>query len=176
MYLVQFYAAVQIPRLKTGAQTKEIVAQTLFPPAGIRGNALSRGYTQLKGGNVVDAMATSNNSLTIIAQIETAEAIDNLDEIAAVEGVHMLLVGPNDLSIALGHPGDLMNPACVTAIQKVIDVCNKHGKCAAIHQNTQELCIEWLKRGMHAVSISSEAGFMAAASSSAVKALRSIQK
>ncbi|MDR1177399.1 MAG: hypothetical protein LBK64_01090, partial [Spirochaetaceae bacterium] len=82
-------------------------------------------------------MADMNKRVMVIAQIETALAVENVMEIAAVEGVDMLLIGPNDLSVSLGIPGDLMNPIELDAITKVAKAARENKKLFTIHSNAQ---------------------------------------
>ena len=80
-----------------------------------------------------------NDKTVSIAQIETKLAVDNADAIAAVEGIDVLLIGPNDLSISLGVPGDLMNPIEIEAISHVAAMCKKNGKGFGIHAGPKML-------------------------------------
>jgi len=147
---------IMVPRITKPSQVKEIVQIMKFPPKGQRGNALSRGYCNFQGGNVMDVMKTVNDETMLIVQIETAEALERLPEIVAIDGVDCALVGPNDLSIALGVGGQMTSPVLQSAIQRVIDVCQKKSKWPGLHMNDAQLVAEWGKRGMRVVSCGSE--------------------
>ena len=164
---------LMIPRITDAIQLQQLISYTKFPPSGIRGNALGRSYTMFKSGNVVDAMNDSNQNTLIIAQIETKQAIDNIHDICNVDGVDVVLIGPNDLSIALGVPGDIQCELMQQSIQKVIDACHKtNGRVIpAIHHNSIELAKFWLDRGMGMLSVSGDSGLLYTAASNVVNTL-----
>lgn len=131
---------VMVPMTQTPEQAQEIVHWSKYPPLGERGFAAGGapvGY--LAGVKHADAMKAGNESVLSIAQIETRTAIENVDAIAAVEGIDVLLIGPNDLSISMGVPGDTMNPVMIEAIDRVVAACKKHGKKFAIHAGAKML-------------------------------------
>ena len=163
---------VMLPRVTTAAEVRDAVSIVKYPPAGRRGSALGRGHTEFKGGDVVQMMADSNRETFVIVQIETREALDHLEEILAVPGVDAALVGPNDLSIALGVAGKLRDPLLVAAIEQVMAACGVHHVHPAIHTNDVALTAEWAKKGMRLVSISSDVGFLQKAAKEAADAIR----
>lgn len=131
---------VMVPMLQTAEQAEELVHWSKYPPLGERGFAAGGapvGYCA--GVKHADAMAQGNASVLSIAQIETRMAVENVDAIAAVEGVDVLLIGPNDLSISMGVPGDTMHPIMLEAITKVADACDRHHKKFAIHAGPKML-------------------------------------
>lgn len=151
---------IMAPRISTAQQAREVAQMMKYPPLGVRGSALSRGYTQFKGGSVVEAMATANEETMLIIQVETRGAIENIEEIVAIPGVDITLVGPNDLSIALGVPGQQNHPDMQTAIQKVIDACQGHNVYPAIHINDLNLAVHWARQGMRLISSNAEIGLL----------------
>ena len=131
---------VMVPMTQTVAQAEEIVHWSKYPPLGERGFAAggaSVGY--LSAVKHADAMVDGNANVLSIAQIETKTAIQNVDAIAAVNGIDVLLIGPNDLSISMGVPGDTMNPIMIDAITKVADACERYNKKFAIHAGAKML-------------------------------------
>ncbi len=96
----------------------------------------------------------------LLVQIETKAALENIEEIVTVPGVDMLFVGPNDLSISLGVPGQIDHPEMRAAIEKVIAVCRQHGVFPGAQMNDLELAIYWAKKGIRLLSSVSEAGLM----------------
>ena len=151
---------LMIPRVTEAEQVRQVVQMMKFPPIGSRGNALSRGYTNFKSGNVIEAMATANQETMLIVQIETREAIENIQEIAAVPQVDALLIGPNDLSIALGTPGELNSAIMQQAMHTVIQSCQQHHLCPALHMNDVNLAAYWAKQGMRLLSSGAEIGLL----------------
>ena len=125
---------VMLPMTETEEQAKGLVKWSKYSPIGERGFCSGVGMVGYKLGLTnVEVIEYGNSSVISIAQIETKMAIDNVDKIAAVNGIDALLVGPNDLSLSLGIPGDIMNPIEVDAIRCVAAACKKHGKAFGIH-------------------------------------------
>lgn len=125
---------IMVPMTETPEQAKEIVKWAKFTPIGDRGYGSGLAHSNYQaGGKHVDVMDTQNKRVVVIAQIETELGVNNADAIAATEGIDVLLIGPNDLSISLGIPGDLMNQKELDAIAKVAAACKKNGKGFGLH-------------------------------------------
>ena len=125
---------VMLPMTSTAADAKELVRLTKYAPVGERGYAASSAHTGFKGSaKPLELMACANNRILTIAQIETKQAIDNAQEIAATSGIDVLLIGPNDLALSLGVPGDLTSPIVLEAISHVAAACKKQGRIFGIH-------------------------------------------
>ena len=123
-----------VPMTDTVEQAEEIVRWSKYAPLGERGYGSGCAHTSyVGGGKHQEIMEHGNRKIISIAQIETKLAVDNSDQIAEVEGIDVLLIGPNDLSISLGFPGDLMNPIELDAIAHVAANCKKHGKFFGLH-------------------------------------------
>eukprot|EP01006_Ploeotia_vitrea_P063106 TRINITY_DN84951_c0_g1_i1.p1 TRINITY_DN84951_c0_g1~~TRINITY_DN84951_c0_g1_i1.p1 ORF type:complete len:263 (-),score=12.08 TRINITY_DN84951_c0_g1_i1:201-989(-) len=153
---------VMVPLIRTPAEVEEIVSYVKFPPVGARGNAQSRAWCDYKTGNVQQAMDDANNESLVVIQIETVEAMENLDAIAKVPGVDVLFVGPNDLSIALGVAGEMTNPKLVEAIDKVVAACDANKIWPALQMNDPALAKHWAQKGMRILSTGSDVGFLTA--------------
>lgn len=154
---------IMVPRITEPQQVRQAVQMMKYPPVGQRGNALSRGYTNFKSGPVAEVMATVNQETMLIVQIETRPALENLEEIITVPGVDAAFIGPNDLSIALGLPGQLKSPEVEAAISGTITACQRHGVVPALHMNDAALAAYWARQGMRLISVGSEAGLMVSA-------------
>lgn len=102
------------PFVQSADEAAAAVAATRYPPEGVRGMAgVSRGS---RFGTLPDHFTQSNRRIGVIVQLETVEAIQRLEEIAAVPGVDALFLGPADLSASLGVPGQLTNPKVIDLI------------------------------------------------------------
>ena len=122
---------IVVPRLDTVAQVEEAVTFLRYPPAGQRGVALLTRGARL--GTVNHAgVAALNEDIVGIIQIESPLALEAAEDIAAIDGVDCLFVGPADLSHSLGIPGQFSNPVYQAALRKVVDACRKHGKAPGI--------------------------------------------
>ena len=138
--LDQGATGVMVPMTETEEHAQGLVKWSKYAPIGDRGFSAGTGMTAYKPGAAhTQIMEQANNSVISIAQIETKLAVDNAEKIAAVKGVDALLIGPNDLSISLGVPGDLLNPIEIDAIRRVAAACKKQGKAFGIHAGPQLL-------------------------------------
>lgn len=119
-----------IPYVQTVAEAEAAVAAIRYAPRGMRGVAT---FTRASlFGQVTNYVATAEEELCLILQIETAEAVDRIAEIAAVDGVDGLFIGPADLSASMGLGGDLQHPAVVAMIERAIRAIVAAGKPAGI--------------------------------------------
>lgn len=116
---------VMIPMVDDAEQARAAVAACRYPPQGRRGvgpwRAMARG---IPFAHYAEFMA---ENLFVMAQIESARAVENVREIAAVDGVDMLIVGPNDLSGSLGIPQEFENPILTAAIDRILAEAAKAG-------------------------------------------------
>lgn len=163
---------VMIPRITSVEQVQQAVQIVKYPPVGQRGNALSRGYTNFKAGPVTEVMAQANEETMVVIQIETRAALDQIDAIVAVPGVDVAFIGPNDLSIALGVPGQPTSPVLVSAIETVMAACQRHGVTAAIQMNDLKLAAQWAQQAIKMISFSAETGLLVSAGLNATGAIR----
>lgn len=119
-----------IPYVQTAAEAKAAVEATRYPPRGIRGvSALTRAT---RFGRVAVYAEAAESELCLLVQVETREALDRLEEIAAVEGVDGVFVGPADLAASLGFAGKPGHPEVVRAVEDAIRRITAAGKPAGI--------------------------------------------
>lgn len=119
---------VMVPMTETAEQAAEIVKWSRYPKLGVRGFTSSNAHTGYKGLGHMEVIDGGNDRVVTIAQIETGLGVQNAEEIAAVEGIDVLLVGHNDLSVSLGVPGKIHGEEVLGSIRKVIAAAKKHGK------------------------------------------------
>jgi 2-keto-3-deoxy-L-rhamnonate aldolase RhmA len=162
---------VMVPRIMGVEDAAEAVAIATYPPEGRRGSAMGRGHTLWRGAEVSAAMAAMNASRIVMIQIETLGALEASEQIAALPGVDVLFVGPNDLSIALGVPGQLGHPLVVEAIERVAAACRAAGVWSAVQMNTVDSAVRWAPH-VDLLSHAAETGLLQAAGTSAVSAIR----
>ncbi|MCG5237959.1 aldolase/citrate lyase family protein [Xanthobacter oligotrophicus] len=119
-----------IPYVQNAAEARAAVAATRYPPEGVRGvSALTRAT---RFGRVKDYARTAARELCVLVQVETREAIDEIEAIAAVEGVDGIFIGPGDLAASLGHAGDVGHACVVEAVEKAVARIRAAGKPAGI--------------------------------------------
>jgi 2-keto-3-deoxy-L-rhamnonate aldolase RhmA len=109
---------VQVPHVNTAADAREVIAAVKYHPAGRRGLAAgTRAAVYDSHGTLADYVAAANEATLIAIQLEERAAIDNIDELLAVEGIDVFFIGPSDLSQSMGHPGNPKAPAVAQAIE-----------------------------------------------------------
>ncbi|WP_417518377.1 HpcH/HpaI aldolase family protein [Minwuia sp.] len=112
-------------------EARELVSWSRYPPRGERGALFGGAHDGYLTTDVAAAIPEAEARTLNIMLIETAEGLQNVDAIAAVEGVDILHIGHLDLSISLGCPGDMQHPALQAGIDRIAEACAKHGKTAA---------------------------------------------
>jgi 4-hydroxy-2-oxoheptanedioate aldolase len=117
---------ILVPLVSTPAQAKAAVAFAKYPPEGVRGVASAPASRY--GRELASYLRSANAETMVGVQIETREALENLEAIAGVEGVDLLFVGPQDLTLNLGLLDDRKNPKLREAMRKVVEACDRHGK------------------------------------------------
>lgn len=122
---------VMFPRIDAAEQAREAVAAMRYPPEGVRGVAFSNRACAF-GSNFRPYMEASLGSLLCIVQIETPEAVANVEAISAVEGVDVLFIGPSDLSHSLGILGEFDHPRYRDAVDKTAQAAARSGKATGI--------------------------------------------
>jgi len=167
---------IMAPRITGSSEVLSVLQMMKYPPVGKRGSVMARGHTNFQSGPVGEAMRAMNDETMLIVQVETREALERIDDILAIPGVDVALVGPNDLSIALGKPGNLDDPQFIQAIERTIASCRRRAVVPAIHVNELERAALWARKGMRMVSFSSEAGLMIHAGSHAAEAIKEALK
>lgn len=167
---------IMVPRITHAQQVREAIRMMKYPPLGIRGSVVARGHTDLKSGDVRQAMQDANRESLLIVQIETKQALESVDEIIGIEGVDVALVGPTDLSVSLGVPGEMESPVLISAIESVIGACQRYHVVPAIHINVLSQAAFWMRKGMRMVSYNSEIGILTSGIAAAVGTMRGEQK
>lgn len=163
---------IMLPRVTAPEQVSECLRYMKYAPEGARGTVLARGHTQLRTGPLLETLAALNRESFLVVQVETAAAVERLDEILAIPGVDAALVGPTDLSVSLGVGGQMENPLLVGAIERTLEACRRHGVVPAIHTNDTAMTAAWARRGMRMVSINSEVGLLTSAGRVALGTIR----
>lgn len=156
-------AGVMVPMTETPEMARAFAGWAKYPPLGVRGLSSNGPHTGCRRWpNVAAGMAEANRMTLAIAQIETALAIRNIDAIAATPGIDVLLIGPNDLALSLGKPGDLNSPEQVAAIRAVAEAARRHGKVFGMHAPADYM-EKWIPEGLRFVMNGIDMTFLDAA-------------
>lgn len=148
-----------VPYVQTAEEARAAVAATRYPPQGIRGVAVT--HRANRYGRVKDYFQRANDEICMLLQIETATALENLEAIAAVEGVDGLFIGPSDLAAALGHLGDNGHPKVRSAIEDAFRRIRKAGKAPGILAPIEADARHWLSLGCVVLAVGSDVGLLA---------------
>ena len=119
---------IVVPHVDTADEAREIADRLRYPPLGHRGVFSSMPQFDYRGVKIDQMTAALNAANLIVVMLETPTAIDNADAIAAVDGIDVLLIGTNDLSVEMGIPGDLAHDKIADAYARMVAACRRHGK------------------------------------------------
>ena len=161
---------VLLPWVNSKEEAEYAVRICKYPPEGIRGCGPRRAATFDP-----DYVNTANDELMIAVQIETQQAVDNVDEILAVEGVDACYIGPYDLAFSmLGTPPDWDNPQYLAAFDKVLAAAAKRGKPAGMFTSPDN--IGWaIKKGFRFNTVGAADNFLIQGAKDALKKARAAQ-
>ncbi|MHC4169045.1 MAG: HpcH/HpaI aldolase family protein [Planctomycetota bacterium] len=150
---------VQVPQISCAEDVRAAVEHAKFAPRGMRGVCRfvrAAGYSSMKKA---DYFRRANEALVII-QIEGQAAIDNLDEILAVEGIDIVFVGPYDLSQSLGVPGEVEHPLVVEKMKEIVEVCLGKNVFVGNFTETVAQTEMWTAQGLRYMSYSVDVGIV----------------
>jgi 2-dehydro-3-deoxyglucarate aldolase/4-hydroxy-2-oxoheptanedioate aldolase len=148
------------PRIEDPKLLETAVSWTRFPPAGARGYGLMAPHTDYEALSFGDVIRHVNDNTLTVLQIETRRAVEACDEILSVPGIDAVMIGPSDLSISLGVPGEFQHPAVVDAMEKVRDSCVRRGIAPGTQTRAVPQAKFWKERGMKFLGCGSEIGFL----------------
>lgn len=146
-YLDAGAMGVMIPMVNSGAEARAVVNAVKYPPTGTRGlagvRAAAYGITKPLG----EYVQWANQETMVIVQIETKQALQNAGEIAAVDGVDVVFMGPTDLSSSLGMPGQGTHPEVLAVIEKAGKQAQAAGRAAGTIARDPAAYLHWRKLG-----------------------------
>lgn len=123
---------VIVPHIRSVQDAKDVVAAAKFQPQGHRSSTNNLPHFQYRHLAAKKANPVVNDNTLVIPMVETLEAVDCVEELAALDGVDSLLIGTNDMTAEMGIPGDYENPRLTEVYEKTIAACEKHGKWVGI--------------------------------------------
>ncbi len=145
-----------VPMVENAAQARELVRATRYPPQGIRGvgSVLARAS---RWGHWTDYLQVANDRQCLLVQVESLTAVANAEEIARVDGVDGVFIGPVDLAASMGHLGQPSHPEVVAAIDTAIDAILRAGKAPGIYCPDENLARRYVDRGVRFVAVGADA-------------------
>ncbi|MDR6756428.1 2-keto-3-deoxy-L-rhamnonate aldolase RhmA [Mycoplana sp. BE70] len=165
------------PDVHSAEEAREVVAAAKFPTLGTRGFSGSLPHTAFRSFKARDLVGALNDSTMVIVQFESGEAVRRADEIAAVEGVDMVLIGTNDLMADLGIAGDFDSPLVEDAYRQTIDACRRHGKQTGVGglSSRPDLVERYIRMGARYVSTGTDINFLLGAATQRARQVADIR-
>ena len=165
------------PHIRSAQEAKEVVKAAKFPPLGERSNASGLPHLHFRSFPVAEAFAALNDATMVIVQFESTAALDKTEEIVAVDGVDMVLVGLNDLLTDWGIAGEYDHPRVREAYQKTIDACRRHKKHCGVGglATRPDLVAEFVRMGARYVSTGTDTAFLLAACTQRARQVQEIK-
>jgi len=152
---------IVVPHVDTPQVAAQMVSNCRYPPVGHRSVTGSLPQVDFRAHALGEVTAALNDATLLVLMIETPEALDNVEAIAAIDGVDALLVGSNDLCMEMGIPGQLDHPDVAGALERVIAACRANGKHAGLGGvYTQPLMERYIRMGIRMVLAGSDLSFM----------------
>jgi 4-hydroxy-2-oxoheptanedioate aldolase len=148
-----------VPFVQTPEEAARAVAATRYPPAGMRGTAGNSRASRF--GRVTDYLKKADTEMCVLVQVETRSALDQIEAIAAVDGVDGVFIGPSDLAASLGHLGSLGHPEVQAAIEEAGRRLQAVGKAAGILTPNEEFARRYIGWGYRFVAVGSDVGLLA---------------
>ncbi|WP_151718994.1 4-hydroxy-2-oxoheptanedioate aldolase [Gemmobacter serpentinus] len=157
-----------VPYVQDATEAKAAVAAMRYPPKGIRGVSAVTRATRF--GRVCGYAERAEDELCLLVQVETRQALDNIEEIAAVDGVDGIFIGPADLAASMGYNGQLGHPAVVAAVENAIARIRAAGKPAGILTADTAFATRCLTLGTTFTAVGADVGILARQSEALRKA------
>jgi 4-hydroxy-2-oxoheptanedioate aldolase len=162
-----------MPHVESAAEARTIVARQKYPPMGQRSVAGPMPQLSYAPIPAKDAMQAANESLLVIVMLETESAVSRADEIAAVPGVDVLMIGTSDFTASIGLQGQFEHKRVIKAYDTVIAACRKHNKWAGMGGvGTEDAMARYIKKGVRFVLSGNDLNLLMAAATSRATALR----
>jgi len=148
-----------VPYVQNAEEAKAAVANTRYPPAGVRGVAGTTRATRF--GRIKDYAKRAHEEICVLVQVETKSALEQLEAICAVEGVDGVFIGPADLHASMGHPGETANPAVLPLIEDAMRRIRKAGKAPGYLSPVEADAKRMLAAGAQFVAVGADVGLLA---------------
>ena len=158
------------PQVNSAAEARCIVEWCRYPPQGERGVGLAR--AQGYGLDFASYVESANERVAVIIQAEHVEAVDNIDEIAQVEGIDAVFIGPYDLSASMNKIGEIDHPEVVSAIDKVTRVCRQNDIALGYFGVSAESVQPYIDQGYRLICAGVDAGFVTQGAQEVLQQLR----
>jgi 2-dehydro-3-deoxyglucarate aldolase/4-hydroxy-2-oxoheptanedioate aldolase len=161
-----------LPRVEDPRVLEEALSWMRFPPEGRRGYGVNATMIDYEARGFGEIIEHQNRNILAVVQFETTTAMDRADELLSLEGLDIAMVGPADLSISLGIPGQFEHPLLISTVERLVEKCNRHGVVPGIQVRSAAMARAWVDRGMRFVGAGGEHGLLLEKAKEAVAMLR----
>ncbi|HEU5274874.1 MAG TPA: HpcH/HpaI aldolase/citrate lyase family protein [Xanthobacteraceae bacterium] len=148
-----------IPFVQTAEEARRAVEATRYPPDGIRG--ITGSGRASRYGRVTNYLKNATQEICLLVQVETKSALDRIEEIASVDGIDGIFIGPNDLAASFGHIGNWAHPEVQSALEDAVRRLKKIGKPAGILTPNEEEAKRFIQWGYTFVAVGADLGLLA---------------
>jgi 4-hydroxy-2-oxoheptanedioate aldolase len=164
------------PHVANAAEARAVVAAAKFPPFGSRSFGGVAPHLQYQSLPPVESNAAMNAATQVVAMLESKSGLENIEEIVAVEGVDMILIGTNDLCSELGVTGQYDHPSIEAAYRRTIAAAQQHGKHVGVGGlgGRPDLAEKFVRLGARYVSAGNDLGFLLQSATAAARAVHAI--
>src|SRR5215471_13480339 len=145
-----------LPRVEDPAVLREALSWMRFPPVGKRGYGVNPTMIRYEARGFAEIIEHQNLNTLAVVQFETRTAMERADDLLSCPGVNIAMVGPADLSISLGVPGQFDHPTMVSTIDVLVEKCNRHGIVPGIQTRSLAMSKFWAERGMRFIGTAAE--------------------
>jgi len=163
---------IVLPRVEDPRLLAEALSWMRFPPEGKRGYGVNPTMIGYEPRSFSEIIEHQNRNTLAVVQFETKTAMERADELLSVKGVDIAMVGPADLSISLGVPGETDHPLLVETVERLMEKCRRHNVVPGIQTRGVAMAKVWAERGMRFVGAGGEHGLLLEKAREAVAQLR----
>ncbi|HEY3808553.1 MAG TPA: HpcH/HpaI aldolase/citrate lyase family protein [Steroidobacteraceae bacterium] len=162
--------SILLPYVQTAEEARHAVAAVRYPPRGVRGVAGASRASNF--GRVRDYLKLADEQICLLVQVETRKALDELEAIAAVEGIDGVFIGPSDLAASLGHLGQPQHPETQQALRQAAERLDRLGKAAGILAMAEADARRYMEWGYSFVAVGMDTVLLARAADALAKTFR----
>jgi 2-keto-3-deoxy-L-rhamnonate aldolase RhmA len=165
---------VVVPMINSRSDVEQANRFCRYPPVGVRGFAPIRASRYLE--NLSDYIRTANSAISLIVQIETPEAVSNIDQILTTEGINGIYIGPSDLASFMGLPAQTNHPNVMQVMDGVIGRARAHSIPFGLPTWSEEECLSFVRKGAQLLTVGSDLHYLSTAARRRLSGVRQLLK
>jgi 4-hydroxy-2-oxoheptanedioate aldolase len=165
-------AAILVPQVCSGEDAERAVEAAYFPPKGVRGLSPNIRFAGYGADNTPDLTHRANENACIVCQVEGVEGIQRLDEILSVKNVDAIFIGPYDLSVSMGLPGEPGHPKVEEKMKEIVSKARTCAKTVGTYCQNLEMAKKWRQAGIRYITLGVDTAIIYQAFHDIVRSLR----